>query len=72
MIAVQQEVDYKEFLELRQQYGYWKKQHERAVQREVCLREKAEYFERLVKKQNREIEEKDKQIDILLERVALL
>jgi len=72
MIDIQQEVNYKEFLELRQQYGYWKKQHERAVQREAFLKEKAEYLERQLKKREREIEEKDKQIDILLERVALL
>ena len=72
MIAVQPEINYKEFLESRQQYGYWKKQHERAVKREAFLKEKAEYLERQVKKQKREIKEKDEQIDILLERVALL
>ena len=72
MISVQQEINHKEFLELRRQYGYWKKQHERAVQREAFWKEKSEYLEQLIKKQKREIEEKDRQIDILSERVAFL
>jgi len=72
MIAVQPSINQKQYLEMSQQLGYWKKLHDRAKRKAEFQQKEADHFKKIAKEQKKEIEEKDKQIEALVHKLTFM